>query len=59
MLVYALQRATARILMGAFSSPSAGAARIIYGIGIALNIVEAVVIYYIAEWAITSFLFPP
>jgi hypothetical protein len=55
---YVVQRATARILMGIFSSPSAGAAVIIQGIGIALMIVEAVVIYYIAKWAITSVLFP-
>jgi hypothetical protein len=55
---YAVQRATARILMGIFPSPSAGAAVIVYGIGIALNVVEAVVIYYIAKWVISSFLFP-
>ena len=58
MVVYAVQRGIARILMGIFSSPSAGAAVIVYGIGIALNVVEAVVIYYIAKWVITSFMFP-
>jgi hypothetical protein len=55
---YSVQRATATILMSVFSTPSAGAAVIIQGIGIVLMVVEAVVIYYIAEWVIKSFLFP-
>jgi hypothetical protein len=55
---YAIQRGAAIVLMRIFSSPSARAAAVIYGIGIALNVVEAVAIYYIAKWVITSFLFP-